>query len=395
MGKKYVIDEETLRGIADAIRAKKGTTDPISVTSMASEIESIPAGRQAYFCDYCGKEYHTEDEAYHCCRQFACPICGEAYPSEESASECESSHAVEVTCEPHLSENGILTFTHSGWDEYENAWYLYDAASDEIIAEETATCFTEPVDLSSFMTPGETYYVEVRLDNSDGVSGTSARTDSTTYVASGGGGNTPQPWVLLLSTSGFARLVGGCDEADYDLYYTGTEEFVTGHSAYGNDCSFYDEMDEGDEYYAICRPYKDSDYHGPVKSNDVVYDGNKSYLGLPATPECYIDMGDLAMRTSSLNHLGAVTVICWVDNTPHILILNQNIDTDIFWENGDGVYEHTSVITNDELMSALNKLLVGLGVSEDDVTIGFSLVAHGVDMSGNFSYPSAIHAYNY
>lgn len=38
---KYVIDENTLKGIGDAIRAKKGTSDPIPVPNLASEISSI------------------------------------------------------------------------------------------------------------------------------------------------------------------------------------------------------------------------------------------------------------------------------------------------------------------------------------------------------------------
>jgi hypothetical protein len=41
---KYVIDENTLKGIGDAIRAKKGTSDPIPVPSLASEISSIESG---------------------------------------------------------------------------------------------------------------------------------------------------------------------------------------------------------------------------------------------------------------------------------------------------------------------------------------------------------------
>lgn len=41
---KYVIDESTLKGIGDAIRAKKGTSDPIPVPSLASEISSIESG---------------------------------------------------------------------------------------------------------------------------------------------------------------------------------------------------------------------------------------------------------------------------------------------------------------------------------------------------------------
>lgn len=41
---EYLIQSETLTGIADAIREKKGTTDLIPVTELASEIASIEAG---------------------------------------------------------------------------------------------------------------------------------------------------------------------------------------------------------------------------------------------------------------------------------------------------------------------------------------------------------------
>ena len=41
---KYLINDTTLQSIADAIRAKKGTTEPVAVNSFASEISSIEAG---------------------------------------------------------------------------------------------------------------------------------------------------------------------------------------------------------------------------------------------------------------------------------------------------------------------------------------------------------------
>ena len=44
MGKKYVIDESTLSGIADSIRAKKGTTADIDPENMPTEIASIEGG---------------------------------------------------------------------------------------------------------------------------------------------------------------------------------------------------------------------------------------------------------------------------------------------------------------------------------------------------------------
>ena len=475
MGKKYVIDEATLRGIADAIRAKTGKAAPIPVTNMASEINSITTGGgdtsgdgRVYLFQNVELPYYenssmlepmpeegvtyyaivTRDDdgetiefeatcmdgnlglgdgeyfdfGYESGRgwfmwdlgigysvsvyyasgsegdgsgeTYTCPICGGAYTSEESASECESSHAVEVTCEPHLSEDGILTFTHSGWDEYENSWHLYDAANDEIIAEEIATCFTDPVDLSEYMEPGTQYYVVVWLYNSDGVSATSAMTDSVIY----GGSSAPQPWALLFSTSGYARLVGSCDEADYELFWVDDDISVGEIGAMGNDCNFVSGGDEymqaGNSYYVECKPMRDGDYHGPVKSNTVVYDGNTSYLAPPATPECFIDMGDLAMRTSSLDNLGAVTVICWVNDIPYVLVLNQNVDTSVFWENGDGMYENTGVVGYQTWESALNELLEKLGVSREDVTVELSLVAHGADMSGNFSSPSNRYKYN-
>ena len=41
---EYFVQGETLTGIADAIRAKTGSTDPIRVTDMAQQIEGIQAG---------------------------------------------------------------------------------------------------------------------------------------------------------------------------------------------------------------------------------------------------------------------------------------------------------------------------------------------------------------
>ena len=41
---EYLIQSETLAGIADAIRGKTGGTDPVAVSDMAAQIEGIPAG---------------------------------------------------------------------------------------------------------------------------------------------------------------------------------------------------------------------------------------------------------------------------------------------------------------------------------------------------------------
>lgn len=41
---EYLIQGETLSGIADAIRVKTGKSDPIQANSMASEIQAIPSG---------------------------------------------------------------------------------------------------------------------------------------------------------------------------------------------------------------------------------------------------------------------------------------------------------------------------------------------------------------
>ena len=40
----YMIEGQTLTDIADAIRAKTGSSDPITGANMASEIENIPTG---------------------------------------------------------------------------------------------------------------------------------------------------------------------------------------------------------------------------------------------------------------------------------------------------------------------------------------------------------------
>lgn len=40
---KYVIEDTTLTGIADAIRAKTGGTDPIAVSDMAEQVGGITA----------------------------------------------------------------------------------------------------------------------------------------------------------------------------------------------------------------------------------------------------------------------------------------------------------------------------------------------------------------
>ena len=41
---EYLIQDTTLTAIADAVRAKKGTTEPIALTDLATEIESIQSG---------------------------------------------------------------------------------------------------------------------------------------------------------------------------------------------------------------------------------------------------------------------------------------------------------------------------------------------------------------
>ena len=41
---KYAINDSTLTDIADSIRAKRGTSEPILVSSLADEIDLIPAG---------------------------------------------------------------------------------------------------------------------------------------------------------------------------------------------------------------------------------------------------------------------------------------------------------------------------------------------------------------
>ena len=44
----YMIEGQTLTDIADAIRAKTGSSDPITGANMATEIENIPTGGVAY-----------------------------------------------------------------------------------------------------------------------------------------------------------------------------------------------------------------------------------------------------------------------------------------------------------------------------------------------------------
>ena len=41
---EYLVQDTTLTAIADAVRAKKGTTEPIALTDLAAEIESIQSG---------------------------------------------------------------------------------------------------------------------------------------------------------------------------------------------------------------------------------------------------------------------------------------------------------------------------------------------------------------
>ena len=50
--KKLWINRETLVGIADAIRSKKGTTELIPVTELANEILSINAGESSWCGEY-------------------------------------------------------------------------------------------------------------------------------------------------------------------------------------------------------------------------------------------------------------------------------------------------------------------------------------------------------
>lgn len=44
---EYLVQDTTLTAIADAVRAKKGTTEPIALTDFATEIESIQSGGSA------------------------------------------------------------------------------------------------------------------------------------------------------------------------------------------------------------------------------------------------------------------------------------------------------------------------------------------------------------
>lgn len=41
---KYSIEDSTLKGIADAIRAKEGTTDAIPVSDLANRVTALPEG---------------------------------------------------------------------------------------------------------------------------------------------------------------------------------------------------------------------------------------------------------------------------------------------------------------------------------------------------------------
>lgn len=81
-----------------------------------------------------------------------------------------------------LSEDGILTFTYEGWEEYENAWHLYDNEGN-LIAEETATYF-QSVDLSEYMEIGVTYRAVIVLYQHNGSSIT-LESNPITYGASG------------------------------------------------------------------------------------------------------------------------------------------------------------------------------------------------------------------
>ena len=48
---KYLIDSETLTDIADAIREQTGDSNPIAVSSMATQISSISGGSHTYSTD--------------------------------------------------------------------------------------------------------------------------------------------------------------------------------------------------------------------------------------------------------------------------------------------------------------------------------------------------------
>lgn len=58
---EYIIQDSTLTGIADAIRAKTGSTEAIGVADMASQIEGIQAGGgdapDAFFAVYVPEVY--------------------------------------------------------------------------------------------------------------------------------------------------------------------------------------------------------------------------------------------------------------------------------------------------------------------------------------------------
>ena len=45
---KYLIEEATLTGIADAVREKKGTSDLIQVSNLAQAIIDLPTGGGEY-----------------------------------------------------------------------------------------------------------------------------------------------------------------------------------------------------------------------------------------------------------------------------------------------------------------------------------------------------------
>lgn len=56
---EYLINGETLTDIADAIRTKEGTTDPIAVSDFASRIGAIQAGGTEVTKDGHLRKYHT------------------------------------------------------------------------------------------------------------------------------------------------------------------------------------------------------------------------------------------------------------------------------------------------------------------------------------------------